>query len=129
MIGLVRSLMELQELSADDRCEKDREPFRAPTTSWTLNLDTFDLVDPEGRTDFSHDEFARQDWPPCPACGRTILADRMPTPATVDGPECYRSAVLQGSGRGAVVRSASRDAHPAVHRCATRGDTISPRDR
>lgn len=65
--------------------------------TWTLNLDTFDLVDPEGRTDFSRDEFARQDWPPCPACGRTILADRMPTPATVDGPERYRSAVLQAS--------------------------------
>jgi hypothetical protein len=43
--------------------------------SWSLEPDTWNLVDSEGKAEFSASEFVQRERPPCPVCGTPIIID------------------------------------------------------
>ena len=53
--------------------------------SWSLEPGTWNLIDSEGRTQFTWVEFNRQRWPDCPVCGSQIEVEPIPTPSLDTG--------------------------------------------
>lgn len=51
------------------------------TGPWFIDAETLQLVGPEPGRTYSGEEFAAQEWPPCPVCGTTV----MPQPFDVSG--------------------------------------------
>lgn len=52
-------------------------------SDWQVDPDTGQLTNPDYPVGyrFTADEFASQEWPPCPVCGTTIRVDRVHNPS------------------------------------------------
>jgi hypothetical protein len=48
--------------------------------TWSLEPGTWELIDSEGKTQFTLGEFNRRKRPPCPVCGDEIIVQAIPTP-------------------------------------------------
>ena len=55
--------------------------------TWSLSPRTWELVDSEGKDQFTAAEFYRRERPPCPVCGETIIVHAIPTPTPLTGEE------------------------------------------
>lgn len=64
------------------------------TTGWRIDPDTLSLTNPDAPDRFTAEQFAAQQWPHCPECGRTVHVDRIPVP---DGPWDLRPKYLIGT--------------------------------
>lgn len=68
---------------------------RKDANEWRIDPDTFLLTGPAVGQSFSGEELDAQDWPPCPACGTTVVVDRVDIRALGDALPVYISGHWQ----------------------------------
>lgn len=47
------------------------------TTDWRIDPDTMGLTNPDAPRRFTAEEWAQQQWPPCPLCGATVEPEQI----------------------------------------------------